>query len=105
YIGMPMYQQEFADVDVRRALSMAMDREAIIDNIFDGAMTPATSIIPPVLPMAREDACEYCQFDPEAAADLYEEAGGPSELTMYTDTGIGHDDYVEAIANQWQETL
>lgn len=105
YIGMPMYQEEFEDVEVRRALSMAMDREEIIDNIFDGAMTPATSIIPPVLPMSREGACEYCEFDPEAAAELYEEAGGPTEFTMYTDTGIGHDEYVEAIANQWTENL
>lgn len=105
YIGMPMYQDEFDDVDVRRALSMAMDREEIIDNIFDGAMTPATSIIPPVLPMAREDACEYCEFDPEAATELFEEADGPTEFTMYTDSGIGHDEYVEAIANQWMENL
>ena len=105
YIGLPMYQDEWEDVDLRHALSMAMDREEINEQIFDGAMTPAYSILPPTLPMARENACEYCEFDPEAAADLYEAAGGPSEFTMYTDTGIGHDEYVEAIANQWMANL
>ncbi|WP_120004501.1 peptide ABC transporter substrate-binding protein [Nesterenkonia muleiensis] len=105
YIGLPMYQDEWDDVDLRHALSMAMDREEINDQIFDGAMTPAYSILPPTLPMARENACEYCEFDPEAAADLYEAAGGPSEFTMYTDTGQGHDEYVEAIANQWRANL
>ena len=105
YIGMPVYQEEFQDVDVRHALSMAIDREEIIDSIFDGAMTPARSILPPVLPQGRDDACEHCEFDPDAAAELYEEAGGPSSFTMYTDTGTGHDEYVEAIANQWTQTL
>ncbi|PXA78605.1 peptide ABC transporter [Auritidibacter sp. NML120779] len=105
YFGFPLYQEEFQDPDVRHALSMAIDREQIIETIFDGARTPASNIIPPTLPQAREDACEYCEFDPDAAAELYEEAGGPSELTYYFNSGAGHEDYVEAIANMWQEHL
>lgn len=105
YMGLPLYQDEFQDKDVRHALSMAIDRQLIIDNIFDGAQVPAGNIIPPMLPEAREDACDYCEFDPEAAADLYEEAGGPSELTVYFNSGAGHEDWVEAVSNQWQEHL
>lgn len=105
YIGLPTYQEEWADPELRHALSMAIDRDEINEQIFSGAMTPATGILPPVLPMAREGACEYCTFDPEAAADLYESAGGPSELVMYTDLGTGHEEYVEAIANQWESVL
>lgn len=105
YMGLPLYQEEFADVDVRHALSMAIDREEIIENIFDGAQVAARNIIPPMLPSAREDACDHCDFDPEAAADLYEEAGGPSELTVYFNSGAGHEDWVEAVSNQWQEHL
>ena len=105
YFGFPLYQEEFDDPDVRHALSMAIDREQIIETIFDGNRTPASNIIPPVLPQARDGACEYCEFDPEAAADLYEEAGGPSELTYFFNSGAGHEDYVEAIANMWQEHL
>jgi oligopeptide transport system substrate-binding protein len=105
YIGLPTYQDDWEDVDLRRALSMAMDREEINEQIFEGAMTPAYGILPPILPMSRNDACEYCEFDPEQAAELYEEAGGPSEFTMYTDIGTGHNEYVEAIANQWMSNL
>lgn len=105
YFGFPLYQEEFQDVDVRRALSMAIDRDTIIDNIYSGARVKAESIIPPTLPSAREGACEYCEFDPEAAAALYEEAGGPSEFTYFFNSGAGHEDYVEAIANMWQEHL
>lgn len=105
YLGIPMYHEDFADVDVRRALSMATDRQEIIDNIFDGARTAASSVLPPVLPEGREDACESCEYDPEAAADLYAAAGGPSELTMYFNSGAGHDDWVQAVANQWEANL
>lgn len=105
YIGMPLYQDEFDDPDLRHALSMAIDRDEIIDNIFGGERLAATNVIPPMIDVGSEGACEYCEFDPEAAAELYEEAGGPSELTYYFNSGAGHDDYIEAIANQWQQHL
>lgn len=105
FLGIPTYQEEFSDPQVRQALSMAVDREEIIDNIFDGQLTPAGSFLPPVLPEGREDACEYCEYDPDAAADLYEDAGGPSELTVYFNSGAGHDQWVEAVTNQWQQNL
>lgn len=106
YLGFPMYQDEFDDVDVRHAISMAIDRQSILDSIFDGRNTAAYSIIPPTLPQGREDACgEACQFDAEAAADLYEQADGPSELTLYFNSGAGHEDWMEAVANQLQQNL
>ncbi|GAA1172427.1 ABC transporter substrate-binding protein [Nesterenkonia xinjiangensis] len=105
YLGFPLYQEEFQDPDVRRALSMAIDRDSIVETIFDGGMQPARSIIPPVLPEGREDACEACDHDPEAAADLYESAGGPTELEIYFNSGAGHDDWVEAVTHQWQQHL
>ena len=105
FLGIPTYQDDYADVEIRRALSMAVDREEIIDNIFDGGLTPAGSFLPPVLPEGREDACEYCEFDPEAAAELFEEAGGPAELTVYFNSGAGHEDWVTAVTNQWMSNL
>lgn len=105
FLGIPTYQDGFADVEIRQALSMAVDREEIVDNIFDGALTPAGSFLPPVLPEGREDACEACEYDPDTAADLYEAAGGSSELTVYFNSGAGHEDWVEAVSNQWMANL
>src|SRR5699024_4907578 len=94
FIGFPMYEEAFGDVDVRHAISKAIDRQAILDSIFDGEYTPALSVIAPSIPQGREDACgEPCAFDPEAAADLYAEADGPSELTLYFNSGQGHEDW------------
>ena len=106
YMGFPLYQEEFQDVDVRHAMSMAIDRDEIIENIFDGSLVAASNIIPPMLPQASDDACgEWCEFDPDAAAELYEEADGPSELTIYFNSGAGHEDWTESVANQWQQNL
>ena len=84
---------------------MAIDREEIIDSIFNGAQTEATSIIPEFLPEGRDGVCESCEFNPDEAADLYEEAGGPSELTVYFNSGAGHEDWTAAVANQWRQNL
>ena len=105
FLGIPTYQEEFEDPQIRQALSMAVDREEIIDGLFEGTLTPAGSFLPPVLPEGREDACEFCEYDPDAAAELYEQAGGPDELTVYFNSGAGHDEWVEAVTNQWEQNL
>jgi oligopeptide transport system substrate-binding protein len=106
YLGFPLYDEQFDDLQVRQAFSMAIDRQAIIDAIFDGARTPASSVIPPVLPSFRDGVCEACEYDPEQAAELLEEAGGwDGELTVYFNSGAGHEEWVEAVANQWRDNL
>ncbi|WP_131105662.1 peptide ABC transporter substrate-binding protein [Ornithinimicrobium sufpigmenti] len=105
YLGMPMHVEGYDHPDVRHALSMAIDRPAIIETVFNGSLTQATGVIPPVLPEYRGDACQYCEFDPEAAAELYEAAGGPSELTIWYNSGAGHEEWTEAVANMWQQHL
>lgn len=107
YLGFPMYQPEFGDsLELRQALSLAIDRQEIIDVIFDGAQTPATAIIPPVLDAYRDDACDVCEFDPERALDLFEQAGGyDGTMTIYYNSGAGHEEWAEAVSNQWIQVL
>jgi oligopeptide transport system substrate-binding protein len=108
YLGFPMFTDEFGDnLELRQALSLAIDREAIISAIFSDTLRPATAIIPPVLEgVHREDACEFCEFDPDRAQELFEEAGGyDGTMTLYFNSGAGHEEWVEAVANQWNEVL
>ncbi|HEV7951592.1 MAG TPA: hypothetical protein VGP24_17660, partial [Glaciihabitans sp.] len=54
----------------------------------------------------RDDACgEFCEFNPEEAKELWDEAGGLPELTLSVVTGTGRDAYSEAIINMWEENL
>lgn len=107
YVGFPTYDPRFADKRVRQAFSMAIDRQAIIDAILPGVATPASSVIPPVIPGHRDDACKYCTFDPEAAKKLLAETGFDTSqpIELWFNAGAGHDEYMQAIGNQLKENL
>jgi oligopeptide transport system substrate-binding protein len=107
YIGFPLYDQRFADPDLRRAFSMAIDRQAIIDAIFNGAYTPARSVVSPVVRGARDNPCgEACTYNPQRAKELLRQAGGwDGELVLWFNSGQGHDQWMNAVANQLRQNL
>jgi oligopeptide transport system substrate-binding protein len=53
--------------EVRRAISLAIDREALADDVLQGSRVAATAIVPPPIPGAQAGACVHCRHDPEAA--------------------------------------
>lgn len=69
------------NVKVRQALSMAINKTAIIAAIFQGTGTVAKNILPPGVWSAKEDLRDY-DFDPDKARALLKEAGFPNGLTI-----------------------
>lgn len=106
YLGIPLYQEEFQDPNLRKAFSMAIDRQAIIDALFDGASTPAAGFVSPNFEGYRDDACDACQYDPEQAQQLFDEAGGyDGTLHLWANGGSGHETWLQAIGDQLQQNL
>lgn len=107
YLGFPMYNETFGDnLELRQALSLAVNREEIIEVVLNDGAIPAAGVIPPVLSSYREDATDLTTFDPERAQELFEEAGGyDGTMTLYFNSGGGHEEWVEAVSNQWREVL
>jgi oligopeptide transport system substrate-binding protein len=101
FLAFPTFLPEFFKGSVRRAISMAIDRDAMVSSVFHGAQQPARSFVAPVVTGYRENSCgAACQFDPAEAKRLYTEAEGPAALQIsYNDDG-GHKAWVEATCAQ-----
>ncbi len=77
----------FADQKVREALSLAIDRQGLVDYVL-GAGSVATGIIPAGAIGYSQDLAPY-EYNPEKAKSLLAEAGyNGEEFTIYTHTGI-----------------
>lgn len=74
YLGFNTTKQPLDDVRVRQALSMAVNKQAILDSVFQGAGKIAKSPLPPTVWSYNNDIKDY-EFDLEAAKALLQEAG------------------------------
>ena len=65
------------DVEVRRAMAMAIDKEVLVDRIVRGHATVGSTIIPPSIPFYHYEPTEdeVLAFDPEAANQVLDDAG------------------------------
>ncbi|AJD40153.1 MULTISPECIES: ABC transporter substrate-binding protein [Rhizobium] len=64
----------FDKVEVRKALNMAINKQAIIDAVFQGAAAVAKNPIPPTM-WSYNDAVEDDKYDPDAAKKMLADAG------------------------------
>ena len=74
YLAYNTTQAPFDKVEVRKALNMAINKQAIVDAVFQGAATPAKNPIPPTM-WSYNDAIQDDPYDPEAAKKMLEDAG------------------------------
>lgn len=85
YVTLRSDRGPLADVRVRRALSLAVDRERIAKTILDGRASSATTLLPPT--HWAHTSAEPWAFDPGEARALLERAGAlPLRVTLLTST-------------------
>lgn len=87
---------------LRQAISMAINREDINTDVYEGSRTTATGITPPGIPGFEEGLCEFCNYDPEAAEAAYQEwldAGNElaEPLPIQFNADSGHEPVVQII--------
>ncbi len=74
YLAFNTEKEPYTDKRVRQALNMAINKEAILDAVFQGSGTIAKNPMPPTL-WGYNEAVEDYSYDPEGAKALLEEAG------------------------------
>jgi dipeptide transport system substrate-binding protein len=74
YLAYNTMQEPFDNPDVRKALNMAIDKQAIIDVVFQGSGQIASNPIPPTM-WSYNEAIEDDPYDPEAAQQMLADAG------------------------------
>jgi dipeptide transport system substrate-binding protein len=74
YLAFNTEKKPFDDKRVRQALNMAVNKQAIIDVVFQGSGKIAKNPIPPTI-WSYNDAVEDYPYDPEKAKALLAEAG------------------------------
>lgn len=78
--GDPERNSFFADVEVRRALQYAVDRELIVEQMLNGLGTPAVGVQPPTSPAYAPDrVTTVYTYDPDKAREMLEAAGWVDE--------------------------
>ncbi|GKY89157.1 ABC transporter substrate-binding protein [Sinisalibacter aestuarii] len=80
YLAYNTQMAPFDNPEVRRALNMAMDKQAIIDVVFQGSGQIAKNPIPPTM-WSYNDAISDDAYDPDAAKAMLE-AAGVTDLSM-----------------------
>ncbi len=71
--GFDTTRAPFDDPRLRRAISLAIDRERLAIEATQGTRIPATSLVPPGIPGSQSRACDACVHDPETARQLVDE--------------------------------
>ncbi|MGH8898692.1 MAG: ABC transporter substrate-binding protein [Egibacteraceae bacterium] len=97
FLGFNVTRPPLNDVEVRRAVSMAIDREALRAATLEGNVSVARAAVPPPIPGARDHACGACEHNPAEARRILAERG-VTELELWFNRGGGHEQVAERVS-------
>ena len=93
-----------AKPEVRRALALAINRQNIVDTLYEGSRKAATSIMPEAIDDDPQNVWKYCTYDPDQAGKILDEAGYPLDgdsrgikITLNYNSGGDHEDVMASI--------
>lgn len=102
--GKPLARNPFRDPRVRAALSLAIDRKALVERVMESMALPASNLVaPPVF--AYDPTLKVPAYDLQAARKLLAEAGYPDgfRLTLAAPNNryVNDEQIAQAVAQMW----
>ena len=108
YVGIDGSQPPFDDPKVRRAFVMALDRERLIEEVYDGNVEFAKGLLPPGMP-GYSESLRGVPYDPEAARQLLAESKYASDFpeTVFSALDVDGEptEQVQFMIEAWKEEL
>ena len=120
--GMPEYEQtpslgtyyyginvdNVPDVNQRRAMALAIDRQSIIDNVAQAGQLPASGFTPEGMPgfdtINPDSAWLPASGDMEKAQELMEQVQDPvTDITLVINDAPGHREIAVAVQDMWSD--
>ncbi|AKM09545.1 peptide ABC transporter substrate-binding protein [Croceicoccus naphthovorans] len=108
YMSFNTTRKPFDDLRVRKALSMTIDRKAIIDNVLKAGQTPATGLVPAAL--TSYPTSDIVKYDEAEAKKLLAEAGYPGgkgfpPAEILTISNEDNRKLAEIVQGMWRQKL
>ena len=108
YVGVDGAQPPFDDPNVRLAFLMALDRERLIEDVYDGNVELAKGLLPPGLP-GYSESLTGIPYDPEAARQLLAGSKYADDFPQVVFSAVDRDgeptEQVQFIIAAWEEVL
>ena len=105
--GKPIIPNPLRDWRVRAALSKAINREAIVERVFEKSASPTMQLLPDGFYGFNSDLKVAGEYDPAAAKKLLADAGYPNgfKTVLHGTAGryVNDAKFIEAVAQMWTQ--
>lgn len=97
------------DEDLRRAISLAINRQNIVDEVFYGEVKVADNLISPAIKGYEADGWSYSHYDKQQAVDLLDEKWPEDhgsrglKFTIDCNKNAGYEKFIELVAQDLNE--
>ena len=98
YLTLNLNDPIMADINVRKAMSLAINRQNIVDTLFEGSRKAANGFFPLIIDDDESNVWEFCKYDKDAAQKIVDENNlAGTTITLSYNSGGGHEDIMSIV--------
>lgn len=105
-VNFPLYFPQYNNADLRKAISMAINRDEVNQKIFEGYRKPVDGFAVPKVPGWEDGGCgDFCKYNPDKAKEALAKSGFKGKIEITSNADGGHKEWIEAVCGNIKNTL
>src|SRR5437763_660346 len=104
-IALPYYVPGYNNPDLRKAISLAIDRDQITKTVMNDTYVPADGYVGKGIEGYRPSVCQFCHYDPAKAKEYLQKSGFTGKLTIGSNADGGRKEPLVAPCNSIKNAL